>query len=116
MHSRKTLVDKYKDWISKTFPGKTPKQLEDWDFIMVFEERYRDEMEAYFVKYMNSVSKGTQFKVIDHEKDEEILVLIKISQEEVYNQAESLKILKRKKKKSFGFDLKTINREIYLAE
>ena len=27
-----------------------------------------------------------------------------------------MKILKRKQKKSFGFDLKTINREIYLAE
>ena len=44
------------------------------------------------------------------------MVLIKISDEEVYNQAQELKILKRKQKKSFGFDLKTINREIYLAE
>ena len=53
---------------------------------------------------------------MEHQAEEEILVLIKISDEEVYNQAEVLKILKRKQKKSFGFDLKTINREIYLAE
>lgn len=45
-----------------------------------------------------------------------MLVLVAIAQEEVYNQAEELKILKRKNKKSFGFDLKTLNREIYLAE
>ncbi|MCB0369490.1 MAG: hypothetical protein KDD45_08580 [Bdellovibrionales bacterium] len=83
---------------------------------MVFEERYKDEIEAYFTKYLTSELTKTSFKLIDNEKEEEILVLIKVSDDEVINQAQELKMLKRKQKKSFGFDLKTINREIYLAE
>jgi hypothetical protein len=83
---------------------------------MVFEERYRDEMESYFLKSMEAVAKGTQYQIIPHEKEEEILVLLKISDDVVPEQAQELQILKRKTKKSFGFDLKTINREIYLAE
>ena len=82
---------------------------------MVFEERYRDEMESYFSKSMEAVAKGTQYQIIPHEKEEEILVLLKISDDVVPEQAQELQILKRKTKKSFGFDLKTINREIYLA-
>lgn len=43
-------------------------------------------------------------------------MLLKISDDVVPEQAQQLQILKRKTKKSFGFDLKTINKEIYLAE
>ena len=56
MKSEQTWMQKYKKWIKRTFPGKTAKEIEKWDFIMVFEERYKDEMEAYFHKYMDGVT------------------------------------------------------------
>lgn len=39
-------------WVKTKFPPKPKKEIENWDFIMVFEERYRDELEKYFEKYV----------------------------------------------------------------
>ena len=38
----KPLWDQYKEWSKKAFPGKPRKIIEDWDFIMIFEERYKE--------------------------------------------------------------------------
>jgi hypothetical protein len=78
---KKTIWQTYKEWVKQTFPGKPPKVIERWDFIMVFEVRYRDEIEAFFQKYINVKVPGNDFKVIVNEKEEEILVLIAVSQE-----------------------------------
>jgi hypothetical protein len=115
--STRVLWNRYTSWAQSYFPGKPKKAIEDWDFIMVFEHRYREEVETYFEKYLSldSDGKGNRFKLIDHEKEEEILVLISIDQAEVLHQATELKILKKKNKKSFKFDLKLLNQQIYLA-
>lgn len=44
------------------------------------------------------------------------MVLLAISDQNVQKQAQELKILKKKKKKSFNFNLKELNKQIYLAE
>lgn len=45
-------------------------------------------MESYFQKSMEAVAKGTQYQIIPHEKEEEILVLLKISDDVVPEQAQ----------------------------
>lgn len=42
MAEAKPIWESYKDLIKKWFPGKPKKVIERWDFIMVFEERYRE--------------------------------------------------------------------------
>lgn len=68
--TKKTIWQRYKEWVKKVFPGKNPKAIEKWDFIMVFEERYKDEIEAYFQRYINFSTPGNNFKIISHEKQE----------------------------------------------
>lgn len=38
------LWQNYKSFVESKFPGKPKRAIEDWDFIMVFEQRYRDEI------------------------------------------------------------------------
>jgi beta-xylosidase len=78
MKRSETVWDKYKKWIKKVFPGKPPKIIEKWDFIMVFENRYKDEMRAYFERYLTEGQPENGFIIVDNEKEEEILVLIGI--------------------------------------
>lgn len=84
---------------------------------MVFEERYRDQIEKYFEKYIAQKGEDVnKFKILNNEKEDQILVLIHISHGNMEKQATLLKILKKKAKKSFGFTLKELNKQIYLAE
>ena len=42
MSKKTSFWQNYKQWIKEAFPGKPRQAIEDWDFIMVFEERYED--------------------------------------------------------------------------
>lgn len=77
---KKSIWQRYKEWIKKAFPGKDTTPIERWDFIMTFEERYKDQIEAYFQRYIDFKEAGNDFKIINNEKEEEILVLIAVSQ------------------------------------
>jgi hypothetical protein len=106
-----------KTLIASKFPPKPKKQIEDWDFIMVFEERYRDEMDRYFERYVDKYpAEGNRYQILSNEKEEQIMVLLSISDLNVEKEATELKMLKKKKKKSFNFTPKELNRQIYIAE
>jgi hypothetical protein len=84
---------------------------------MVFEERYRDEIDKYFEKYVNDYhNEENRYQIFNNEKEEQVLVLLAISDINVQKQATELKILKRKNKKSYNFTLKDLNKQIYIAE
>lgn len=58
-----------KSYLTKKFPPKPPKQIEEWDFILVFEERYREEIDRYFEKYVTKYDKeGNRYRILNNEK------------------------------------------------
>ncbi len=54
--------------MKEKFPPKRKKDIEDWDFIMVFEERYRDEIDKYFEKYVEKMKdeEGNSYRIMNN--------------------------------------------------
>ena len=59
---------------------------------------------------------GNRYTIVQHEKEEQILVLLRIGKKEVVEQASELKILKKKEKDSYKMTLREVNKQIYIAE
>jgi hypothetical protein len=58
-----------KSYLTKRFPPKHKKQIEEWDFILAFEERYREEIDRYFEKYVGKYGKeGNRYRILNNEK------------------------------------------------
>jgi hypothetical protein len=56
-----------KTWVTNKFPAKKKKQIEDWDFIMVFEKRYLFEIDKYFETYVTkNETEGNKYQLLDN--------------------------------------------------
>lgn len=63
------MVAWLKGGLRKRFPAKNKKQIEEWDFILVFEERYRDEIDKYFEKYVTKYNQeANRYCILNNEK------------------------------------------------
>ena len=67
------------------FPLKRRKALEDWDFIMVFEEYYRQEIEITLDRIQ--CKQELQWRVIEYREEKKVLFLLKLSDQVVIDMA-----------------------------
>lgn len=63
--------------IEKMIPRKRKKAIEDWDFIMVFEEYYRGEVEIMMASF--KCKDDVQWEIVENKLESQILVLLKMS-------------------------------------
>ena len=69
----KKLVQNY---VESYFPFKKKKAIEDYDFIMVFDDYFKDEVEMHFAKI--KCQNDFQVHVVENEEEKQTLFLIKI--------------------------------------
>jgi hypothetical protein len=95
-------------------PRKARKEIENWDFIMVFEEYYRGEVELMFSSL--KCQGDLQWKLVDNPLKKQVLVLMRMSEKIVIEMAHDLHILKKKNKKSYQLSPKDLNTMIYTTD
>lgn len=110
------------DWMLKElteklqsfFPYPKRTSLEDWDFIFVFEEYYKGEVELMFssLKCQSEIA----WTVVDNPMEKQALFLLRLSDQVMKEMAHDLKILKIKNKRSYEIKLKEINLLSYLTD
>ena len=105
------MIGQMKKKLLEMFPCKPKKPIEDWDFIMAFDEEYKQEISTI----MDSLKckEDVEWAVADHKEDKKTLFVLKMSDQVVQDMAHELKILKKKDKRSFKLELKDINEVIY---
>lgn len=100
--------------IQSYFPPPPKRSIENWDFIMVFEEYYKGEIEIMFstLKCQNDI----EWTAVDNPIQKQALFLIKMSDKITCDMAHELQILKVKDKRSTRLRLKEINTLIYTTD
>ena len=73
------------DYVESYFPYKKKKAIEDYDFIMVFDDYFKDEVEMHFAKM--KCQQNFQVCTVDHEEEKQTLFLIKVEDHIVDEQA-----------------------------